>query len=187
MCVSSELIDQDAAEDSKEAYLTHPMLASHFNEQGGFAIRGTQAFKLSRQLIKGADDDFGELSAKNGGIGYYLRWIFGFHRVSDARNALRAFMEQAVNSEQTFNLEKQQYTFNRDGTVKESQYHVWTVSEPNIEKTPSNANTEKTPGKNAMFKDIDKSKLEGRVIFTDAERARDRAAPLTLAICIETL
>ena len=117
MCASSELLDQGAAEDSEEAYLTHPMLASDFNDQGGFAIRGAQAFELLRELTNGADDDFRELSMKNAGIGYYVRLIFGFHSVVDARNALRAFMEQA-DSEQTFTLQKQQYTFSRDGTAK---------------------------------------------------------------------
>jgi len=124
-CASSELLKQ-GSEDMKEAFLTHPMLASDFNKQG-FAYRGTQASQLLQQLIRGADYDFRALSGKNGGMWYYLRLIFGSHSVVDARNALNAFMEQAVNSEQSFILEDNRYTFNRDGTVKETPFHVWQV------------------------------------------------------------
>ena len=56
--------------------------------------------------------------------------VFGFHSVADARNALRAFMEQAVYSEEGFLLGKQRYTFNRDGTGKETAFHVWQVETP---------------------------------------------------------
>jgi hypothetical protein len=124
-CASPELLKQ-GFEDIKEAFLTNPMLASDFNKQG-FAYRGTQAAQLLQQLIRGANYDFRALSGKNGGIWYYLRLIFGSHSVVDARHALNAFMEQAVNSEQSFILEDKRYTFNRDGTVKESPFHVWQV------------------------------------------------------------
>jgi branched-chain amino acid transport system substrate-binding protein len=105
------------------------MLASDFNKEG-FEMRGTQSFQLLQQLITGADDNFRELSSQKGGMWYYVNWVFGFHRVADARNALRAFMEQAVNAEQSFLLEKQRYTFNRDGSAKETAFHVWQVQTP---------------------------------------------------------
>jgi hypothetical protein len=93
-CASSELLQQ-GGEDIKQAFLTHPMLASDFKNRG-YEVRGLQAYQLLQQLITGADYGFRDLSSKYGGIWYYANWVFGFHRVADARNALRAFMEQAV-------------------------------------------------------------------------------------------
>jgi len=137
-CANPELLKQ-GGEDIKQAYLTHPMLASDFNERG-FEIRGAQAFQLLSQLIANTDYEFSTHAAKQGGVWYYVRWVLGIHRVGDARNALRAFMEQAVNSDHPFLLDGQRYTFNRDGTAKETEFHVWQVL---------------TPSKESKFTDVD--------------------------------
>jgi branched-chain amino acid transport system substrate-binding protein len=127
-CADTNLLQQ-GGDDIKQAFLTHPMAADVFNKRN-FEVLGTRAFLLLRQLIKGADNDFSELARINGGAWYYLHRIAGIHSVADARNALRAFMEKAVNSEKPFYLEDQPYTFNRDGTAREIAFHVWQVQTP---------------------------------------------------------
>jgi hypothetical protein len=124
-CANLDLLRQ-GGEDIKEAFLTHPMLASEFNKVG-FRMRGRQAFQLAKQLIDDADYNFRERASKNGGIWYYVNWVFGRHQIADARNALRGSMEEAANSAQRFLLEEQRYTFNRDGTAQEAEFHVWKV------------------------------------------------------------
>ncbi|HET6376324.1 MAG TPA: hypothetical protein VFF88_09765, partial [Methylocella sp.] len=134
-CASLEMLEQ-SGEDLQEAFLTHPMAASDFNE-GGFEDRGIQASQLLEKLIRGADDDFTKLAGKSDAGGplkniwfnasYFARSLVGMNNVGDARNAIRAYMEQAVNSDQPFMLHKQRYTFDKNGTAKELPIHVWRV------------------------------------------------------------
>jgi hypothetical protein len=124
-CASEQLIEQGGS-DLGEAFLTHAMLASEF-QKDGFAHRGRQAYKLLQQLVEQSNHDFNELAKRNGSLMFYVRWLAGIHSVVDARNALVSCMERAVDTERTFMLDDDWYTFERNGTVKEAAYHVWKV------------------------------------------------------------
>lgn len=124
-CVDPALIEQGGA-DMDGAYFTHPMRADDFNRIG-YTFWGDHAYRLLRQLIQDTDSRFGELASRKGELGYYLRWVAGFHNVADARNALHAFMEESVNLNRTFDLDGYRYTFTRDGTPVEPSFHVWQV------------------------------------------------------------
>jgi branched-chain amino acid transport system substrate-binding protein len=102
--VDQRLIDQGGLA-IKDVFLTHPMLAEDYNGPSGFGAYGSSASQIVRQLLDGANDQFGQVASANGGFGYWYRHLLGLRRATDARIVIAALMKDAVIQERRLEFE----------------------------------------------------------------------------------
>jgi hypothetical protein len=126
-CMDQQLIDTGGA-DVDGVYLTHPLTAKNY-AVSNYGVYGKDAAKLVSQMAEETDNRFTDLAGKQGGFGYFVRRILGIRRVSDARNALIAYMEEAVRTGHQFDLTAgARCQFKDDGTQVGATFHVWKVN-----------------------------------------------------------
>ena len=114
--------------DVDGVYLTHPLTAKRY-AISNYGIYGKDAAKLVAQMVEETDHRLSDLAGKQGGIGYLVRRILGLRRVRDARNALIAYMEEAVRTGHQFDLtDGGRCQFKDDGTQVNTTFHVWKVN-----------------------------------------------------------
>ena len=126
-CMDQQLIDTGGS-DVDGVYLTHPLKAKTY-AISNYGIYGKDAVKLVAQMTDDTDHRFSSLAGKQEGLGYFFRRILGIRRVSDARNALIAYMEEAVRTGHEFDLTGgERCQFKDDGRRVNTTFHVWTVN-----------------------------------------------------------
>ena len=126
-CMDQQLIDTGGS-DVSGVYLTHPLKA-RTSAISNYGIYGKDAVKLIAQMAEESDNRFSSLAGQHGGLGYFFRRILGLRRVSDARNALIAYMEESVRTGHEFDLTGgDRCQFRDDGTRVNAAFHVWTVN-----------------------------------------------------------
>jgi branched-chain amino acid transport system substrate-binding protein len=126
-CMDQQFIDTGGA-DVDGVYLTYPLTAKSY-AISNYGIYGKDASKLVAQMVEETDPRLSELAGKQGGIGYLVRRILGLRRVGDARNALIAYMEEAVRTGHQFDLTAGgRCQFKDDGTRLDATFHVWKVN-----------------------------------------------------------
>ena len=124
--VDQRLIDQGGLA-IKDVFLTHPRLAEDYNGPSGFGAYGSSASQIVRQLLDGANDQFGQVASANGGFGYWYRHLLGLRRATDARIVIAALMKDAVIQERRFSLDGKPCGFRGNGSRVDASFHIWQV------------------------------------------------------------